>query len=93
MKGKHSKTPLMNDFCTMFQDFDFGKACRIHDEEYSRGGGSDYRKWADKRLQERIRDWKSFSRTQWYWRSWYWSISWVYYAGVRLFGHDHFNWR
>ena len=70
------KTP---DYCTMVPDFDIGDICKLHDEDYARGGDEADRKKADRLFRDRIRD---RGRP---------IIAELYYHGVRIFGKKFFN--
>lgn len=70
-------------------DLVFKSACDDHDEAYDLGGTNTDRKQADERFLSGMK--ASVRKRPWYYRPFYYTSAYTYYAAVRLFGAEHFN--
>jgi hypothetical protein len=73
------KFGFTTDGCTLSPDGNWFDCCLEHDFAYWKGGTSEERKAADKKLRECMR------------AKGYYVLPWVYYYGVRLFGSHFFK--
>ena len=82
-RAKRHDEDFESDGCTGVPDFWFYEACKEHDWDYYIGGDEEDRKEADQRLARRIQHRSRFGKLS------PWAA--IVYAGVRLFGWQHFN--
>lgn len=79
----------LTDYCTAVPDFDIGYICKDHDLRYERGGTARDRMRDDAAFREYIiRHGKRKGQP-----IRYWVLAWIYWVGVRLFGHSHYEHR